>query len=328
MVQEIRTLAQRKISPVLDVLIPQFKNAPTTRARDEARENIVEAVLSVSEEYGSASATVAADVFDAIMEEVGADAREALVTGWWDEAHEYQKASERVRSAATLMFEKGNDEAFQRAIENYVAKAVGFVAHKVISDNVVRNHQEHPGMRYARVPTGAETCDFCLMLASRGFVYHSIDSAGGGGNHYHHSCDCLAIPGFDTHYAGWSRRGSLSTEIEGYDPDALYERYLEKKQDEVSKYKQSSRRRKSRHQRDVDRIMRKRAVSHPEEVRVERAVMKMREIYSLDALDDEFHNTVLSPGFYKAFKNPEYFDYYQSEYNRLRDVLEKRKKKK
>lgn len=63
--------------------------------------------------------------------------------------------------------------------------------------------------RFARVPTGAETCTFCLMLASRGFVYHSEASAGAF-DHWHSHCDCRIIQGYP------------GDEIEGYDPEAIY----------------------------------------------------------------------------------------------------------
>lgn len=68
--------------------------------------------------------------------------------------------------------------------------------------------------RYARVPGGAETCDFCIMLASRGFVYRSAASAGEL-NHYHAHCRCRIVPGF----------GDAS--IEGYDPSEYYKLYKE-----------------------------------------------------------------------------------------------------
>lgn len=57
--------------------------------------------------------------------------------------------------------------------------------------------------RYARVPTGAETCRFCITLASRGYVYHSKDTA----SHAHANCDCVVVPSFK------------GTTVEGYDPD-------------------------------------------------------------------------------------------------------------
>lgn len=76
--------------------------------------------------------------------------------------------------------------------------------------------------RYARVPTGARTCAFCEMLASRGFVYASEASAGdrardGFGDDFHDDCDCQVVPEFDAE----------RHHIEGYDPDAMYERYRE-----------------------------------------------------------------------------------------------------
>jgi hypothetical protein len=47
---------------------------------------------------------------------------------------------------------------------------------------------------YARVPTGASTCKFCVMLASRGAVFGSAASAGAEGNTYHGDCDCVPTP--------------------------------------------------------------------------------------------------------------------------------------
>lgn len=41
---------------------------------------------------------------------------------------------------------------------------------------------------------GATTCDFCLMLASRGPVYGSSETAGGEGNKYHDHCYCIPVP--------------------------------------------------------------------------------------------------------------------------------------
>lgn len=68
--------------------------------------------------------------------------------------------------------------------------------------------------RFARVPSGSETCLFCIMLASRGFVYYNERTAGSDG-HYHANCDCRIVP-------------SWKGNIEGYDPRALYDRYRER----------------------------------------------------------------------------------------------------
>lgn len=76
-------------------------------------------------------------------------------------------------------------------------------------------------IRYARVPTGAETCAFCLMLASRGAVYVSERSAStkASGGKFHGKCDCRTEPVRDD-----TDLERLKTE--GYDPEDLYDRYM------------------------------------------------------------------------------------------------------
>ena len=83
--------------------------------------------------------------------------------------------------------------------------------------------------RYARVPQGEKTCDFCLMLASRGPVYWSEESAGAF-TKFHAHCDCKILPFWGskavvTDSGGVIRRGGTS--YEGYDPDKLFDKYLE-----------------------------------------------------------------------------------------------------
>lgn len=97
------------------------------------------------------------------------------------------------------------DEKVRRLTGSLAADQV-----KRTANRTMRQNCERDGVKYARVPTGAETCGFCIMLASRGFVY-STAKAAGELNHYHRSCDCKVVAGFDG-----------VTEIEGYDPDAYY----------------------------------------------------------------------------------------------------------
>ncbi|MBF9667172.1 EndoU domain-containing protein [Bifidobacterium dentium] len=66
--------------------------------------------------------------------------------------------------------------------------------------------------RWARVPRGAKTCAFCLMLASRGFAYLSEDAAGRQ-MQYHADCDCDIVP-------SWG-----SATLKDYDPDKYCEMY-------------------------------------------------------------------------------------------------------
>lgn len=48
------------------------------------------------------------------------------------------------------------------------------------------------GGAWARVPSGSETCAWCLMLASRGAVYETAQGAGEG-RKYHGDCDCTPV---------------------------------------------------------------------------------------------------------------------------------------
>ena len=75
---------------------------------------------------------------------------------------------------------------------------------------VAHNARKDPKKpRYARVPSGSETCGFCLMLASFGFHYNTEEAA----SHAHQNCDCRVVPSF----------GKAS--VRGYDADGMYGRY-------------------------------------------------------------------------------------------------------
>ena len=65
-------------------------------------------------------------------------------------------------------------------------------------------------VRFARVPSGVDTCKFCAMLASRGAVYSSEETAG---KEIHENCHCTCVP-------SWG-----GSDIEGYDPEEYYDRW-------------------------------------------------------------------------------------------------------
>ncbi len=97
-------------------------------------------------------------------------------------------------------------------------------ANETVISNARRDRKS--GVRFARVPMGSETCDFCTMLASRGFVYHS-DKTAGEFDHFHASCRCKVVPGFPTmeRYVKNGVRVSrgLDPSVEGYEPDRYFD---------------------------------------------------------------------------------------------------------
>lgn len=92
-------------------------------------------------------------------------------------------------------FYKRDPEALAKAVLNASQ-------HWTMRRNIARDPSKP---RYARVPHGSKTCAFCLMLASRGFVYWSEKSAGGFGNRYHPGDDCTPVPSWgQCHLDGYS----------------------------------------------------------------------------------------------------------------------------
>lgn len=129
---------------------------------------------------------------------------------------------------------KWNMDAFTKAVIDRLDYEAKRAAGQTMFSNGVDDPQKP---RFARVPTGAETCPFCIMLASRGFVYRSEKSAGKL-DHYHPNCDCRVVPRFG------------SATFEGYDPDDYlreYERLIDEGVLDVDQLEASAARAHKRH---------------------------------------------------------------------------------
>ncbi len=93
-----------------------------------------------------------------------------------------------------------------------MAKSTGGQVRRTASMTVAgitKSQPERSNIRYARVLHGLESCGWCFMLASRGFVYRSEEAA----SHSHRGCKCVVMAG---------REGDT---IEGYDLEGIQERY-------------------------------------------------------------------------------------------------------
>ena len=104
-----------------------------------------------------------------------------------------------------------------------IANSLGNFAFKASRDSIQHNLNEEWKARvapatngrlgFARVPRAGCTCAFCIMMASRGFVYHTRETAGGGdpANRYHLNCRCAVVPmdASDSTIAGYDESGYL-----------------------------------------------------------------------------------------------------------------------
>lgn len=172
---------------------------------EASRDALLAFVPALTAQYGDIAATLAADFYEESRAASGARGRFTARTA---SAVDSGAVEAKVRYAAGQLWSPDPSTmlgALLVAADKYV-KQPG-------RDTMAANARRE-GVRWARVPTGAKTCSWCLVLASRDAVYRSKTSAGGDGHRFHGACDCVA-----------TRIGKASDYPEGYLPDNYYEMY-------------------------------------------------------------------------------------------------------
>lgn len=183
----------------------------TVAEKREAAKLIMEGFV---QGYDDVAAEFAAQWYDHRAEQGGARLDQAVTMTTYGPDSVDAVARYQARKLA-----KGGDAAFAKACGEFARDDAFRSLNETIIANVGRDKDK--GVRFARVPTGFETCTFCLMLASRGAVYHTRKSAGEF-KHFHRRCDCKIVPGF-----GDDPDAEL---VEGVRPEELYERYKQFKE--------------------------------------------------------------------------------------------------
>lgn len=184
-----RQLAQQMVDAM-------YANKPAGWTYRKAREYAMQVIQDVLSVYGRNAAVLAGDFF---QEMTG-------VSPTLYDGIDMEYVEDKVRYLIKMIVDH-DAEGFKKGLADASNYYVRRQAYSNITDNC-----KHNGKRYARVPQGAETCAFCFMLASRGFVYDSEMNALGT-HGYHDNCDCIAVPSDE------------NTVIEGYDWRAMKERY-------------------------------------------------------------------------------------------------------
>ena len=150
------------------------------------------------EKYGIISASVGADVFEAEARELGLRPVTEVAPGVNAERASARLAAELNQTTTLATALKLTDELVRQPYRS------------TVQDSAWRS-----GGGWARVPVN-DTCNFCIMLASRGGVYRTERLAllGFSGKTYHGDCDCVPVLVRDER-----------DYPEGYFPDDLYEKY-------------------------------------------------------------------------------------------------------
>jgi hypothetical protein len=198
--------AQRELVRMAQNELAGFFSSVDLSRPELVRDALIEIVPLLTREYGELVATVAAEWFEEVHP--GTYLAQTASATFPDDA-----IVENVRYHAGSLF-TDDPYATLSGISGAIQRFVLYSGRTTVARNVQLD-RERP--RFGRVPTGAKTCAWCSMLASRGFVYLTKDTAGIVASDYHDDCDCQIVPEWD----------SGSSHIAGYDPDRLYDQYLQ-----------------------------------------------------------------------------------------------------
>ena len=168
---------------------------------EEVREQVIAIMQAMCGGYTDMAAMLAAEMYDGLREwelgeRMGAVAESGRVPAATDGA---------VRAFAQKLVDDLPEQFVMLCLERLDYEIKRASAETVLINGRRDQHRPH----YARVPSGAETCDFCLMLASRGFVYKSLAAA----SHFHSGCDCRVVPSWRAY------------KVEGYDPTKIFDQW-------------------------------------------------------------------------------------------------------
>ncbi len=188
-------------------LLPELNNYELT-------DRLTALVAGIIDKYGSAAASVAAEWYQRLTD-TEPHIPDLYNPDVWDASTRW----------ALSEFYKGAD--FTQTMPLIASSVVRHIRNHG-RETVAYSVKQTKGVAYARVPSGGETCDFCLLLAGRGPVYGTELDAKyrvSDGRKYHDDCDCLAVP-VKGHWEpdsdslrGMRWRGQT---IQGYDFDRLY----------------------------------------------------------------------------------------------------------
>lgn len=184
----------------------------------EAREQAVEMMEQVLGPMTDLAAQAAVDWYNLGREVATGSAYSAAIA-------DSRRIPEATEGAVRAFIQAIVDGKPPETFANRLRGRATYEVQKAFADCVSFNGTIDPKKpRWARVTQG-HSCKFCLMLASRGFVYHSKSDAV---DHYHDHCDCIATPGFP------------GTEVEGYDVQALMDLYTAEIMEDAKRWSQNA----------------------------------------------------------------------------------------
>lgn len=177
--QDLNVLAQAQLQDFLSAF--NLERDPV-RVRDALLVFFPELVAT----YGDVSALLAADFYD-MLRDVPPSA--ASFTAAFAAPVDPAKAQGAARWAVGALFAE-DAPLFTSQILGASQRLVAQRGRDTVTTNAGRDTVR---TAFARIPSGTDTCRFCIMLASRGAVYSDAVAAGEM-NDFHDNCDCVITP--------------------------------------------------------------------------------------------------------------------------------------
>jgi len=186
-VQEYRTATQSLVLLAQRDLADFWGSLNVQGSPVAVRDALLGFIPELVSAYGDASALLGADWYDMLRDEPPSVASFSAVMS---RPVDSEQAMASTRWALGPLFADDPDDAF-----SLLSGSTQRLVMQPFRDTVFESGAADPRKRwFARVPSGPTTCKFCVMVASRGFVYATAESAGES-NSWHDKCDCMVVPG-------------------------------------------------------------------------------------------------------------------------------------
>lgn len=150
------------------------------------REALVRFVPDLVQTYGDTAALIGADWYDMLRD---APPSAASFRAVFSDPVDTEQARAATRWRLGPLFDGNPGDSL-----SLLSGATQRLVMQPFRDTVYNSaRRDSVDTRFARVPSGP-TCKFCTMVASRGFVYRTAETAGDS-NRWHDNCNCLILPG-------------------------------------------------------------------------------------------------------------------------------------
>ena len=162
----------------------------TSAEAGEALHDILPALIAT---YGIAASALASDWYEDLRDKVGVTGRFVTLPADFADVGAHALVAWAGNTATDLT-------GFRQLVQGGTQRRIANFARQTVMDTSVRDPK---AAGWQRVGVG-DSCPFCTMLNSRGFVYSSATATFGA----HDNDDCVAVPAF----------GGLATPVDAYKP--------------------------------------------------------------------------------------------------------------